>query len=288
MVSAEQPVPTALLYRELRAQLNEAGVEDAGFETETLFRHVTGHSRFERDTVPPRQAQALRALARQRTERVPLQYLLGRWPFLGLELEVGPGVLVPRPETEQVCLAAVERLSGMSAPVVVDLCAGTGALALGLQWRLPQAVVTAVELDTAAMPYLLRNIEAFAAAHPRAPHPVQADVFTYHGRLAPALLDLIVSNPPYVSEAEYATLAPELFHEPRQALVPGADALAFYRAIAVNYAAALKPGGHLVFEIGATQGSAVTDILRESGYLGVEIRPDYAGHPRIALAHKPC
>ncbi|MDL2294543.1 peptide chain release factor N(5)-glutamine methyltransferase [Ruminococcaceae bacterium OttesenSCG-928-D13] len=286
-------VPEA--YRQLKNQLTEAGIEDAGLEADLLLRHVCRKGRFDLDTVTGSQWAELEALAARRTARTPLQYLLGSWAFLDLEILVGPGVLVPRPETEEVCLAAASFIEGRVDAVALDLCAGSGAIALGLQSRAPGAQITAVELDTAAFGWLTRNLAAFAEARsqaPNVPKAVQADALTYFTELADGSLDLIVSNPPYVTENEYAALAPEVHAEPKRALVPQDapgpdDGLLFYRVIAQNYHAKLKPGGRLVFEIGAGQGGAVRGILEAAGYTGVEIRPDMAGHDRIAMAARP-
>lgn len=269
-------------YLQIRDMLRQAGVEDAGFDASALFAHVVGRPRFFVDEVDGAQWQALLALAQRRAKREPLQYILGRWPFLDLELAVGPGVLAPRPETEEVCLAAAElvRATGLEHPNILDLCSGTGALALGLQSLLPGASVTAVELHPDAFGYLLQNT---ADTEVRA---VRADALTYYKELPPESLDLLVSNPPYVTEAEYGTLAPEVHAEPRSALVAGEEGLAFYRAFARDYRAAVRPGGHLVFEIGAGQGRALQRILEENGWHAIAIRQDTAGHDRMAIGKR--
>lgn len=281
------PIAARAVYRCCREKLQQAGIADAAFEAETLLQHVTGRSRFELDGISAEQAKTLETLVSRRAKREPLQYLLGTWSFMDLELAVGPGVLIPRPETEQVCLAALECLADTPQPAVLELCAGTGAMALTIQNRLPQATVMAVELDAAAFRWLEQNIQTFAQSHTNAPTPVCADALTYHHTLPPAGLDLIACNPPYVAEADYAGLEPELYFEPRQALVPPGDDLYFYRNIARDYLKALKPGGWLVFELGAGQGPAVGALLAQNGYMAVSIHPDYAGHNRIALAQRP-
>lgn len=269
-------------YLQIRDMLRQAGVEDAGFDASTLFAHAAGRPRFFVDELDDAQWQVLLALAQRRAKREPLQYILGRWPFLDLELAVGPGVLAPRPETEEVCLAAAElvRVAGLEQPDILDLCSGTGALALGLQSLLPGARATAVELHPDAFGYLQQNTAGTGV------RVVRADALTYYKELAPESLDLLISNPPYVTEAEYETLAPEVHAEPRTALVAGEEGLAFYRAFARDYRAVVRPGGHLVFEIGAGQGRALQRILEENGWGAVEIRPDTAGRDRMALAEK--
>ncbi|MDL2325133.1 peptide chain release factor N(5)-glutamine methyltransferase [Ruminococcaceae bacterium OttesenSCG-928-A16] len=278
-------VSANIAYRQTKAVLQQAGIENAAFEADQLFAFVAGNSRFIITNVTEEQAHQLLALAQKRATRYPLQYLLGSWGFMGLELTVGPGVLVPRPETEEVCEAALAQIAIIKAPVILDLCAGSGALALGLQSRKPAANVMAVELDDAAFGYLQRNCAKFKTSWPRVPLAMQADVLTYYNKVAPQSCHLIVSNPPYVTSAEYADLAPELYFEPRIALEEPADGLLFYKCIAKEYKKALKPGGSLVFEIGAGQGAAVQEILQKSGYQGVVVQKDLAGNDRIAMGN---
>lgn len=277
-------------YLTIRNRLSQAGIEDAGFEAETLLRHVCGKTRFELDTVPDAEWETLQALLARREEHEPLQYLLGSWEFLGITLQVGPGVLIPRPETEEVCLAAVEAVSRVTAPVVLDLCAGTGALGLGVLSCIPAAQVQSVELDAAAFEYLQKN-----TCGQQGVQAVQADVLDYASALPECSVDLIVCNPPYVTHKEYEDLEPELRHEPQKALVPPAsfggvplpdDGLFFYRQVAQRYFRVLKNGGVLVFEIGSAQGKAVESILHGCGYTGVCLRSDMAGHSRIAIGKR--
>lgn len=276
-------------YLTVRDMLRKAGVEDAGFDADALFAHVAGVSRLFTDEIDEAKWQELLALAQRRAKREPLQYILGSWPFLDLELAVGPGVLAPRPETEEVCLAAAQLLrdAGLEQPDILDLCSGTGALALGLQSLLPAARVTAVELHGQAFRYLAQNVATMMAEGGNVPLAVEADALAYYKELLPESLDLLVANPPYVTEAEYAGLAPEVHAEPRTALVAQQEGLAFYRAFARDYRKALRPGGRLVFEIGAGQGDALRAILAENGWDSIEIRRDLAGHDRIALAQSP-
>lgn len=284
-------------YRCVKEQLSKAGVDDAGFDAEALLQHTTDLDRFSLDEVGEQELAALQSLAKRRAAREPLQYLLGRWPFLDLELAVGPGVLIPRPETEEVCLAAAGLFAPDAAPAVLDLCAGTGALALGLQSLLPAAAVFAVEKEPEAFGYLDKNLREYEAKGSRTPQAVQGDV------LAPGMVqalknkvsaasgvsgfDLIVSNPPYVTEVEYAALEPELRFEPRAALVAEEDGLAFYRVIARDYLAGLQPGGWMVFETGSSQGKPVARLLERHGYTSIEVRQDMAGQDRIVLGQRP-
>ena len=156
--------------------------------------------------------QQLAELCRRRASRYPLQYLLGSWPFYGLELAVGEGVLIPRQDTETVVEAALTLLKNTPAPRVLDLCAGTGAIGLALGANLPGAKVTLVELSPDALGYCRKNARGKAQV-------IEADVLGFEASQPGGGYDCIVSNPPYVTQQEYEALAPELAFEPKQALV---------------------------------------------------------------------
>ena len=198
---------------------------------------------------------------------------------------MGPGVLCPRADTEVVAEAAAELLRGVPHPKVLDLCAGTGCLGLGVQRFCPAAEVTSLEKSPAAFAYLTRN-----ACLPNGLHltPVQGDLFTYWETLPEGELDLIVSNPPYLTAAEMRQLQPEVAQEPAMALAAGEDGLVFYRALAEHYQRALRPGGALALEIGWQQREAVTALLEANGWVGIACRKDYGGNDRAVTARKPC
>ena len=231
------------------------------------------------------QAAQLEALTARRADREPLQYLCGSWPFLDFELAVGPGVLCPRADTEVVAEAAAELLRGVPHPKVLDLCAGTGCLGLGVQRFCPAAEVTSLEKSPAAFAYLTRNARLPNGLHLT---PVQGDLFTYWETLPEGELDLIVSNPPYLTAAEMGQLQPEVAQEPAMALAAGEDGLVFYRALAEHYQRALRPGGALALEIGWQQREAVTALLEANGWVGIACRKDYGGNDRAVTARKPC
>ena len=215
----------------------------------------------------------------------PLQYVLGHTEFYGLDFQVREGVLIPRADTEVVAEAAAGMLAGVETPRVLDLCAGTGCLGLGVKRFCPAAQVTCVEKSPAAFVYLEKNarcaltgqgrqtenvLEPSALEQADAPafdwgpalnalrasqkpayavQPVQGDLFTYWETLPEGQLELIVSNPPYLTAAEMEQLQPEVAQEPAMALEAGEDGLVFYRALAQHYKNALCPGGALVLEI---------------------------------------
>lgn len=276
-------------WRSVQAALVRAGIEDAPFDAAQLVQHVTGlvHRLHPDAKLSPAQAAALHALAQRRAAHEPLQYLLGAWDFLDFTLRVGRGVLIPRADTEIVCetaIAAVQRAAATLAhPRVVDLCAGSGAIAVGVARAVPQADVTAVELSDDAFFYLRENAAALAPQIAL----VKADVFTWQDTLPRSCVDVLVSNPPYIAPDEMGALAPELSFEPRMALEAAENGLAFYRHIARAYRSALRPGGALVFEIGSAQAQQVCGLLRENGYSDIEVLTDAANLPRCVTARAP-
>ena len=310
--------------REVEVRLTAAGCPDADFDARELFRLAAGRDmRISDRPLSAEEADKLEALCTRRAAREPLQYLCGSWSFLDFELAVGPGVLCPRADTEVVAEAAAQTLTGLETPKVLDLCAGTGCLGLGVKRFCPTAQVTCVEKSPEAFAYLEKNARcalagqgkqtenlleptafeeaeepAFdwgpalnalrAKAKPEyAVQPVQGDLFTYWETLPEGSLDLIVSNPPYLTAAEMQELQPEVAQEPAMALEAGEDGLVFYRALAEHYQQALRPGGALVLEIGWQQREAVSALLAENGWTDIECRKDFGGNDRCILAKRP-
>jgi len=283
MVNAEMQPREAL--REVEARLTAAGCPDADFDAGELFRLVTGQdARLADRPLTAEQAAKLEALTARRATREPLQYLYGSWPFLDFELAVGPGVLCPRADTEVVAEAAAQMLAGVQAPKVLDLCAGTGCLGLGVKRFCPEADVTCVEKSPEAFRYLKKN--AVSALKQGTARAVEGDLFTYWQGLPEGELDLIVSNPPYLTVAEMQQLQPEVAREPAMALEAGEDGLVFYRALAEHYQNALRPGGALALEIGWQQREAVTALLAANGWVDIACRKDYGGNDRCILARR--
>ena len=283
MVNAGMQPREAL--REVEARLTAAGCPDADFDAGELFRLVTGQdARLADRPLTAEQAAKLEALTARRATREPLQYLCGSWPFLDFELAVGPGVLCPRADTEVVAGAAAQMLAGVQAPKVLDLCAGTGCLGLGVKRFCPEADVTCVEKSPEAFRYLKKN--AVSALKQGTARAVEGDLFNYWQGLPEGELDLIVSNPPYLTAAEMQQLQPEVAREPAMALEAGEDGLVFYRALAEHYQNALRPGGALALEIGWQQREAVTALLAANGWVDIACRKDYGGNDRCILARR--
>lgn len=275
------------LYRRARARLAEAGVDTPGFDAAQLAERFLGLDRpalavrGEEEAPSPAEEAFLRALE-ERAARRPLQYILGEWPFLSLTLRVGEGVLVPREDTAVLVEALARRLEGSSAPQGLDLCAGTGAVGLGLCSLLPEARAACVELDPKAMEYLRQNQARYPQYHVTL---VQGDVLAGPQGLAGGL-DFIASNPPYIAEAELPGLQPEVRREPELALNGGRDGLVFYRAILEKWLPLLGRGGVLAVEIGESQGKAVEEMFRAAGLGEIEILQDLAGLDRTVIGRK--
>jgi release factor glutamine methyltransferase len=239
------------------------------------------------DDVPDDAATRFAALLDQRADRVPLQHLTGRAPFRQLELSVGPGVFVPRPETEQLTGWVLDRIAGLSGPLVVDLGSGSGAIALSVAHEHPGARVTAVERDPGALHWTRHNASVRVGAGDTPVGVVEGDMTD------PALLseldgrvDVVVSNPPYVPDG--AVVPREVAeHDPPLALWGGPDGLDVVRGMLDVAARLLHPGGWLGIEHADQQGSALPAVVRaHGGFIDVEDHPDLAGRPRYTTARR--
>jgi release factor glutamine methyltransferase len=278
------------LLADAARRLAEAGVESSRVDAELLLAAVLDVPRGRLptlDDVPDDAAARFAVLLDQRADRVPLQHLTGRAPFRHLELAVGPGVFLPRPETEQLAGWALDRLAGLAEPVVVDLGSGSGALALAIAHEHPGARVTAVEHDPAAIGWARHNAAARAAAGDGPVEVVDGDMTD------PVLLreldgavDLVVSNPPYVPEG--AGLPREVAeHDPPLALWGGPDGLDVVRGLLSTAARLLRAGGWLGVEHADQQGSALPALVRAHGaWADVEDHADLAGRPRYTTARR--
>lgn len=276
------------LYRAGKKQLEDAGTDSPQFDAGCLFQKVFGltpEQRILRSQEPAGAEESERYLrmARERAEGRPLQYILGEWPFLGLMLKVGEGVLIPREDTELLVRAAARRLKGTAAPRVLDLCAGSGAVALGLASLLPGARICAAEKYPSALSYLRENIRraGFPGVEAR-----EMDVLVPASAEGFSGLGGIVSNPPYVRGGEISSLQREVRREPREALDGGADGLDFYRAVAEIWLPKLKPGGIAAVEVGGGQAPAVRELF--AGELeDIETCRDFGGTERVVAGRRP-
>lgn len=270
------------LCRELTAQLEGARIPDAAFDARCMIEQATGRRYHDMMPLSDAEVAECRVMAERRQTGEPLQYILGEWEFYGLRMFVGEGVLIPRPDTETLVDAVLERFSRTDAPHILDLCSGSGCIALALQANLPQAHVCAVEKSEKALVYLQKN----TVYHGSRVEIRHGDVLDPRTAAAFSEADVIVSNPPYLTAADMTVLQTEVQHEPAMALEGGKDGLHFYREITALWKHRLKPGGILAFEVGMGQAVDVSGILKTNGFAQIEIRRDAAGIERVVQGLK--
>ncbi len=265
--------------------LARKGVESARLNAELLLAHVLSIPRmrlyldFERMLGEP-EVNALRALVIRRSQREPLQHILGQTSFCGLDFKVTKDVLVPRPETELLAEQAWEFLaSAGEAPRVFDYGTGSGCLAVTLAVRSSSAHVIAVDMSAAALEVARDNSRTHGVAERI--EFIEGDGLS---RLAHGLA-LIVGNPPYIPSAEIAGLAPEVRDfDPRMALDGGNDGLDHYRGLAERARGFLRPGGKVMLEFGDGQGTSIQRIFQEQNWIVEALVEDYNHKPRIIVA----
>ncbi len=267
-------------YNMAKKELKAAGIEAFAFEARQIIRHITGYDNSKimasyNEQLTPLQTTMYNDLIRRRKQHYPLQYLLGSWSFYGLDFYVGEGVLVPRSDTEALVDFALEFLKDRQNPQVLDLCSGSGCIAVAID-KNKDCTVDAVEKYEIPFKYMQKNIsrnESKVTA-------INDDIYTFKPNKQ---YDLIVSNPPYVSADEMEIIDTETSFEPDTALYGGEDGLIFYRYIACGYKKHIKSGGALVFEVGFSQNDAVREILRGAGYKNIGTKEDINGKQRVVF-----
>jgi release factor glutamine methyltransferase len=220
---------------------------------------------------------------RRREKREPLQHITGLAPFRHLELEVGPGVFIPRPETEQLVDLAIEKIQEVSSPLVVDLCSGSGAIAIALSTELESSTVYAVELSSEAFKYLTRNFEKYGLDT----KTLRNENLTNALEELQGKVDLIVSNPPYIPDAAVPIDLEVKLHDPSIALYGGEDGLEVIRQISNRALYLLGPGGQLVLEHANTQAPAIGELLLSEGWQEIVSSQDLTGKNRMISAVRP-
>jgi release factor glutamine methyltransferase len=270
--------------------LAKKGVERPSLDADLLLAHALGwkrielHTRFEEE--PPEAVRTkFRELVKQRAEGCPVEYLIGRKDFFSLEIDVTRAVLIPRADSEWLVTECLRLARPMSAPTILDVCTGSGCLAVALAKQHKTAHVTATDISPEALEVATRNVTRHAVAERLS--LLEGDLF------APlpsgATFDFVVSNPPYIPTDEIATLEREVRDfEPHLALDGGPDGLTVFARLADEADQFLKPGGYLLIEIGSDQESAARERLETTGKyeLGKTIH-DGAGHPRVLIARRP-
>jgi release factor glutamine methyltransferase len=270
------------LLADARARLHDAGVASPEYDAAELLAHVLGTTRSRLplvDVVPADRAAAYDALVSRRASREPLQHLIGMTHFRHVELEVGPGVFVPRPETELLAGWAIEQALLVESPVVVDLCTGSGAVAKAIADEVPGARVHAVELDEPAHAWAERNLAGTGVDLRRGD---MADAF---GDLA-GTVDVVVCNPPYIPLDAWESVAAEARdHDPHLALFSGDDGLDAMRVLERRAALLLRPGGVVGAEHADLQGESAPAVFTAAGrWTEVRDHEDLAGRARFLTA----
>jgi release factor glutamine methyltransferase len=275
------------LLSESSSKLKEAGVISATVDAELIACFCLGISRselaimmatnqeFPKDSMDNFQLALARRVARQ-----PLQHITGRAPFRHLELKVGPGVFTPRPETEQVVGFAIEKIADLQSPLIVDLCSGSGAIAISLATEISGSRVFGVEKSEEAFDYLLQN----AASHGLSEGNLRNEDLQNSLAELDGQVDLVISNPPYIPVHAIPIDLEVQLHEPSLSLYAGDDGLDVIRQISIRAKKLLKSGGLLVLEHADSQASAIGKLLLAGGWLEIETKADLAGKERMISA----
>lgn len=270
--------------------LTAAGVTSPSVDAELLGCYVLEVDRADltllaitNQSFPENKIPEFLEAVQRRKAREPLQHITGKAPFRHLELEVGPGVFIPRPETEQVVDLALQKLAGIENPVVVDLCSGSGAIAIALSTEVQGSKVFAVEISSEAFGYLIRNFEKYGLS----------TTGTRNQDIAQALeelkssVDLVVTNPPYIPNSAIPIDLEVQLYDPKIALYGGQDGLDVVRTISKRGMFLLKPGGQLVLEHAHTQAAQISELLLSEGWEEVVSSKDLSGKDRMISARRP-
>jgi len=234
--------------------------------------------------VPAEAAARFSSMVERCVEGEPVQHVLGYTVFRGLRIEVSSAVMVPRPETEEVAGAALAVLDDVDAPRVLDVGTGSGCIALAVKHECPNAVVTGWDVSPEALAVARRNARRLDLAV----QFEEVDLLSEAGRQIDERVDLLVSNPPYIPDAEADTLpAVVREYDPPEALFSGDDALRFYRALADRAPALCGPGGAVVLETHADYAEPAAAVLRRAGLEAVRVDTDLSNRPRILTARVP-
>jgi len=266
------------------------GIPDPRLEAEMLLSEVLHCPRLQlalrrNDVVPPDRLREFKEFIVERQKRKPIAYILGAREFMGLHFFVDEHTLIPRPETEILVETAIKHIGEGHADVIVDLCTGSGCIAVSTAVLSDARKVYACDISLNALKVAQANIDY---------HGQGRKVFVKFGDLFHSLddeslegkVDIVVSNPPYISHDEIKYLEPELAFEPRLALDGGKDGMDYYRRIAQAGKLFLKDGGHLLLELSAARSAAIRAVVADAGFVVQEIIKDYAGLDRVLVARR--
>lgn len=282
-----QYIKISELLKRGAAALSSSGIEAASFEARELLKFVLGIedtlSLYKMDSVDEIVLEKFDSLLGQRVKRYPLQYILGFWDFYGRKFSVKEGVLIPRPDTEcliEQALSVAKKINPLGDPLrILDLCSGSGVIAITLSLELPGSDVDALELSRQALDVLHENTRQLHASV----NVYSADVKTFTPNKK---YHLILSNPPYIPSDDWDSLQPEVKYEPEMALLASQNGLFFYQIIIERYAYALVPGGYFILEVGIGQAKEVANLAKQKGFIDIEVISDVSQIPRVVIAKK--
>ena len=275
------------LLAEATRELAAAGVREARTDATLLLGEALNRDRsfmiaHPEHSVAANQLQKFREFIARRASGEPLQYITGHQEFFKLDFEVTPDVLIPRPETEVIVEVALEILRPDQSARLLDIGAGSGCLAISILKELTNARAVAIDISESALKVALRNAERHGVMDRL--RVIESDLFS--AMASDDMFDLLVSNPPYVPEAELKSLQPEVQYEPAAALAGGADGLATIRRILRDAPPFLCAGGYLIFEIGFGQSESIETLVGARDWQMIEIRRDLQGIPRTVVVRR--
>ena len=277
------------LYTNLKSVLRLMNIDTYAFEAkliiEKAFDSELPRILMNRDSaVPEIILDNIQDMTEKRKKGFPIQYILGEWEFYGYKFKVGEGVLIPRQDTETLIDYVLDicRKKNIKSPKIIDLCSGTGCIAIALKKEMPDSEIYALENSGIALEYLEYNAKLNQADIKIMEADVLEDKYTDNFKD----FDIIVSNPPYLTRQDMRELQPEVRFEPITALYAGEDGLYFYQRITPLWKKILKSGGMIVYEIGMNQHESVSDILKSNNFNQTEFIKDTAGIIRVVSGVK--
>lgn len=271
------------LLKSAEQLLKSHNLPEAKSDAEVLLSHVLGVKRSTlpliREKLPDKeQISIFNEYINRRANREPAAYITGSCGFMEFEFKVNPSVLIPRPETELLVEEVLKKSHEKSMKTVLDLCTGSGCIAVSLSKNGKFDEITATDISADALKTARENAQQLGAANINF---VQSDIFN---NIAGMKFDIIVSNPPYVSEDEYKNLEPELMFEPKTALTASNNGLFFYQKIAEEGSIYLNPGGMIFLELNSNCRQQVNEIFAKEGFVDIKVLKDYSNQPRILTA----
>lgn len=284
------------LLKEGTGILEKSGIKEAGLDAWLLLEYKTGKNRayyfaHGEEAVSEETAQDYLRLIGVRAEHIPLQHLTHQAFFMGYEFYVDENVLIPRQDTETLVETALEVMKDLESPVILDMCTGSGCILLSLLLEKPGSTGVGADISTEALRVAGRNARSLGLDEKA--KFVESDTFSApffqekDGKEA-GKYDILISNPPYIPTKDIEDLMEEVrLHDPKGALDGKEDGLFFYCSITAQAGCHLKRGGWLLYEIGCGQGDAVSQLLRQAGFVEIEVRKDLAGLDRVVMGRMP-